>query len=1324
MADINMETAEQLNEPFIRPSKRQKFYRKRTESEEDDSDTPLIIPPKQTEVSNHTMINELIAQHGTTSPNLRPQSCKPAVSIVDLVHRPKAARAKKGGIEFRNSMALLPTPQASTPVVENVEEEDDDIPAEIRSVISRFAPQTGHVSEETDKHMPTFPNNSSKKQSSAHAALTNTDRQRQPATLGKLHEIDLGPDATLRNIARTEAAISGDSLRRTQEPQKPPKPRIGRNGKLYIPRPRRRRSSTDIARDKIVEEVLRETKLEMYDDEDQEDDDGAGAEAAADDQAADDRIAEQFRREFLEAISQRRQRARHKHSNRGGASGAGGKGKVADGKSRGPKLGGSRSARAAMRERQEAASKAAGAAKRRREHLEGPTIMDPFSIAAGVVGVAGVLAHVIKNIKVYIHDARNADGMAATMLAELASLHSALLRLNEFLRGESVRGTSLAFGDDAVLVTTISACKTKVDTLSSILAQREQTSRFKRSLRWPLDKSEHEDALGDIKTFTQWIQLALTIDGSALLSRTSDEVAKVLAQQLQSLSILQSVNKRTGALERRLDEQMSHHSTDRDSERRKEILRWLSTYDHEGKHESVKMPRVTGTGRWLLVCSAYAEWRENKGKGRSILARGLQGAGKSVLSSFVIDDLRGAFDRQPVTVAFAYLSHVDRNLLTAADVVASMVKQIAQSIPDAHLALDKAFKNSKKQSSKPRLEDLEKMMAALCQALPRVFMVLDALDEFDSIQRKLLLGSLSRFTNALGVHLFITCRTHLDLSTKHVNRCTHIEIRANEHDIKLYLSQAIDESEMEDVVTDDFRAEILARVAASADGMFLLAVLQIRRILTEPTVGEMEDALDTMPTGLHDAFDDTLRRIQSLPESRRRLGMATLMWLSHAKTGWLTVGELREALAIPLSQRSMDQRYCPSQKTILECCMGLIRMDTDTGIVYFMHSTVQEYLRKDTQLFTSSNVDIAEMCLKYLTMDGFTGGPFGSSDDIEAFLEKHTFMKYAANWWGHHVRDAGSLEINRLATNYLSTPSYRHKALQIRYFTRGYREYYWAPEEVESKSALHIACIFELEDAARSLLDNGANVNAVTSIVGSTPLIVAAATESVAITRLLLERSDIDLGKPNWYGTALHCAAEAGQCGSIGLLLEAGMPVNVLETSFGRTALHCAVDMGHWSTVNTLRKLGADINIGDYQGRTPLHYAARSNTDMTPKTLAIMTETLAMTKTPAKFDTAQRKTIMRKVQYECFTDRTEEGLNGRNDLLLDRHGVLDERDRQGNTPLHNAATMADGDMCAILLGRGADPTLPNHAGLLPWELVEEEGHVKRMLYRSAVLLWP
>ena len=176
---------------------------------------------------------------------------------------------------------------------------------------------------------------------SANGALLHTDIQRQPAALGKLHEIDLGPDATLTNIARTEAAQRKLHGIEPEIDAKTGKVRLRRDGKPYGWR--KRRNSEDIKRDKLVEEVMRESKLEIYDEPDEEPKRGDG------DQAADDRIAEQFRREFLDAVNSRQQKAIPKAPQP--------KGKAVDDKPSGPKLGGSRSARAKMREIEEAAAK-------------------------------------------------------------------------------------------------------------------------------------------------------------------------------------------------------------------------------------------------------------------------------------------------------------------------------------------------------------------------------------------------------------------------------------------------------------------------------------------------------------------------------------------------------------------------------------------------------------------------------------------------------------------------------------------------------------------------------------------------------------------------------------------------------------------------------------------------------------------------------------------------------------------------------------------------------------------------------------------------------
>lgn len=84
--------------------------------------------------------------------------------------------------------------------------------------------------------------------------------QRQPAVVGKLQEVDLGPSAALKNIALTEAATRRLHGTPSEERKPPEKILLGRDGK---PRRRRyRRPSDALKRDAIVEEIMRESKRE------------------------------------------------------------------------------------------------------------------------------------------------------------------------------------------------------------------------------------------------------------------------------------------------------------------------------------------------------------------------------------------------------------------------------------------------------------------------------------------------------------------------------------------------------------------------------------------------------------------------------------------------------------------------------------------------------------------------------------------------------------------------------------------------------------------------------------------------------------------------------------------------------------------------------------------------------------------------------------------------------------------------------------------------------------------------------------------------------
>lgn len=48
---------------------------------------------------------------------------------------------------------------------------------------------------------------------------------------------------------------------------------------------------------------------------------------------------------------------------------------------------------------------------------------------------------------------------------------------------------------------------------------------------------------------------------------------------------------------------------DRKDRRREKVLDWISTLEYESKHNAIRLPRVAGTGEWLLDTENFMAWR-------------------------------------------------------------------------------------------------------------------------------------------------------------------------------------------------------------------------------------------------------------------------------------------------------------------------------------------------------------------------------------------------------------------------------------------------------------------------------------------------------------------------------------------------------------------------------------------------------------------------------------------------------------------------------------------------------------------------------------------
>lgn len=339
----------------------------------------------------------------------------------------------------------------------------------------------------------------------------------------------------------------------------------------------------------------------------------------------------------------------------------------------------------------------------------------------------------------------------------------------------------------------------------------------------------------------------------------------------------------------------------------------------------------------------------------------------------------------------------------------------------------------------------------------------------------------------------------------------------------------------------------------------------------------MEDRMADLSHSLNDAFADTISRIQRLPESRSRLGMDALKWLTHT-TRVMTESELSDALAIHSKQNAVNAKYRPTTKTILECCQGLATVDAE-GHVRLAHYAIQEYLTDNAEdLFPRAQATIAVTCLRYLVFENFQDGPWAAEREIESIMAMYPFLTWAARYWGQFTRQTeADAEVWSALFNFFSSPFATAMTNQVRQYSMSLIQDYWNASECRSFTALHHASREGLQRAVKQLLNSDTfSVNELTRM-GATPVIMAAADGHVLTTRNLLAHG-ANPRLQNWYGDALHCAIEADHVATVRELVRWGMDPNSVGDG-RRSYLISALDTDSDGAFAALVELGADIKL-------------------------------------------------------------------------------------------------------------------------------------------------
>jgi hypothetical protein len=167
-----------------------------------------------------------------------------------------------------------------------------------------------------------------------------------------------------------------------------------------------------------------------------------------------------------------------------------------------------------------------------------------------------------------------------------------------------------------------------------------------------------------------------------------------------------------------------------------------------------------------------------------------------------------------------YLNHKETEAQSPSNVLAAIWRQLILEQPLSP-TVEHLYAKHREQRTRPSLDDTYAALYSTASHLSRVFIVVDALDEYPEEQRDTLLQQLS----ALGprVSLMVTSRPHINI--KHtISNFETIEIRAAKDDIRQYLDGQIKKSQRLSRhvrSAPDVRQALESRIVEGSDGMWV-----------------------------------------------------------------------------------------------------------------------------------------------------------------------------------------------------------------------------------------------------------------------------------------------------------------------------------------------------------------------------------------------------------------------------------------------------------------------------------------------------------------------
>ncbi|KAJ5759050.1 hypothetical protein N7520_006206 [Penicillium odoratum] len=667
--------------------------------------------------------------------------------------------------------------------------------------------------------------------------------------------------------------------------------------------------------------------------------------------------------------------------------------------------------------------------------------------------------------------------------------------------------------------------------------------------------------------------------------------------------------------------------------------------------------RQQGSCSWIFENSNFRQWLI--GGYRTLYCIGPPGAGKTFLSSLIIDFLQKTFTSPDVATVFVFCQGESGKEGPSIDLLKTVLAQLVFRKRSLSYATSSLYQAEALRKGSASSKAYQNAIRAEINRFSKVLLILDGLDTFSDKDR--ILGRMHKLPQ--HAQLLVTLREMN--GTKPLDNSGYVSVLAPPEDIGLYtLARTKSDSSIRNIIGEKnpdikFEDEILHSVVEKSHGIFLLAKIHLDLLSQYNDKALLEKALLNLPENLAEAYGESMKQVVSHSSSATRY----VYWALYALRS-LSVAELRSAVDDDTTAKpdSMTfEHYLQIQSA------GLLTVDAVSGSVRFVHRTAKEYLEGSAArvFFPSAQKDITEACLSIISPDEVVDECYDNEPGSSRIINKG-LVSYAAAYWGLHAREVDEDEqtFQVLIKTFLNKLLWRRPPLD---YERGRAN--GMPSELglgkypNDWTGLHFLAFFGIPGKAKRLLEQGANVNAQENALGVTPL---------------------------------HCAVYQGNDEMVGFLLERGASVNATN-AYGQTALHIASIKGYRKCMKLLFAEHIDFHKLDNRGDSSLHAAVGTATDESTVPLLVKYKVDLDLQNPDTGNTALH------IAVKCRRPRIIL-------FLLEKGAAIDIANDDGYTPLQLAANMDNCEAISLLLQHCAHIEAKSLSGPTALQYAAWKGH--------------